>query len=93
MSLSSETYEHHLTPFGWIEGSSRLDFCKENFVPRPHDALLTVKEHRKTSHWKADEDVDCYEIWKSTDSKALETAISKFGARPFVLPGFEHKRL
>lgn len=91
MSLSSESFEHHLTSSGWVEGSSKLDFCKEDFVARPADALMTVKEHRKISHWAADEDVDCYEIWRSADSKALEEAISKFGERPFVLPAFEYK--
>ncbi len=82
MSLSSEHFKHHLTPSGWVAGSEKLDFCAEKVVPPPVDTLLTVNEHRSISHWTANEDVDFYEVWRSSDSAALNAAIAKYGDRP-----------
>lgn len=92
MSLSSDHFKYHLTPAGWIAGSEKLDWCAETDVPKPADALLTVNEHRKISHWSAGEDVDCYEIWRSPDTKAVEQAIEKFGDKPAISPPFKPRK-
>ncbi|MCA9818878.1 MAG: hypothetical protein KC652_27475 [Cyanobacteria bacterium HKST-UBA01] len=91
MSLSSEHFDHHLTPTGWVLGTEHLDFCT-NKVEIPEDALLTVQEHRKISHWMADEDVWITEMWRSNDTEAVDAAIAKFGPRPHVQPPFTQKR-
>jgi hypothetical protein len=93
MSMSSEHFEHHLTPAGWVAGSEQLDFGAKTIVPRPADALLTVNEHRKMSHSMADEeDVSCYEIWRSTNIDAIAQAIASFGALPNISPPFKRNR-
>lgn len=85
MSLSSEHFDHHLTPRGWVAGTAQLDFSR-NEVPIPADRLLTVTEHRKISHFAAEEDVWCSEVWRSPDQDAVQRAIAQFGSEPDVSP-------
>jgi hypothetical protein len=90
MSLSSEHFDHHLTPNGWVDGTQHLDFSN-NVVAVPDDTLMTVQEHRKISHYMADEDVWCTETWRSNNTEAVEAAIAKYGAEPHTHPPFKHK--
>lgn len=91
MSLSSEWYEYHLTPEGWVDGTVKLDFGGTQ-VPVPLDRVLTVQEHRLISHFAADEDVSLNETFRSTNTELVEALISKFGKEPYVSPPFKHSK-
>jgi hypothetical protein len=50
MAASNEWERYHLTPRGWIRGSSKTDGQPEETVPAPVDTLYTItwREYQPT---------------------------------------------
>ncbi len=56
MSVDNWDQEHHLTPRGWISGSSRYYGRVDSEVPRPDDAVETWEEHcEQRSAWSSED--------------------------------------
>ena len=77
MSGTDEFWEHHLTADGWVNGSWQTDGGGEETIPRPTNALLTVKHIEQGSVYKWEKWWTT--IWESDDKAAIAKAIEKFG--------------
>ena len=82
MSLSNEWTEWHLTPDGWVEGSTRVDFGRTATVPKPGNSVLTIRwrEYQSCSFAK----MECYhqEVWQSDDEELVAQLLAKHGEAP-----------
>jgi hypothetical protein len=85
MSLSNEWTEYHLTPRGWVEGSSRVDIGNVTTMPIPADRVLTKTYHETQSssfskmHKRTEED------WRSDNEMLIRELLQKFGPCPQCL--------
>lgn len=81
MSLSSESWQYHLTPHGWVEGSESLDFgTKER--PIPADRVLTVTQHYYlSSRWSKPDQWSSID-WQHSDGALVASLKEKFGELP-----------
>ena len=79
MSASHEWEEWHLTPVGWVKGSTCVDFAGETEKPVPPDRVLTKRhvEHLSDSHAKMSRYWE--EEWRSTDVMKVKTLLAKHG--------------
>ena len=82
MSLSNEWDEFHLTPVGWVEGSSKQDFCGVTEVPAPPDRALSIRfrEYQSCSYAKVDR--TRREMWRSPDADAVAALVEEYGSCP-----------
>ena len=82
MSLSKEWTERHLTPRGWEEGSTQIDFGGIKEKTPPPDRVLTFRftEERSSRFSKPDKWNE--ETWRSADSEAINELLTKFGPAP-----------
>jgi hypothetical protein len=56
MAESNEYFDYHLTPVGWVKGSSRVSI--ENIVEIPHDRVLSIRHTSyMRSSWSGSEEV------------------------------------
>lgn len=80
MAVDKLETEYHLTPNGWVKGTSRFFRKAEKEVPPPADRLLTMVELiEQSSRWSRDE-TSWREEWRSphvSDSE-LEKLRKKF---------------
>ena len=81
MAASNEWFEWHLTPRGWEPGSNKTDFGSEE-KGAPPDRVLTIRrsEYLSSSFSKLDRDETV--VWRSSDSKQLDSLVAAFGASP-----------
>ncbi|MFL6439340.1 MAG: hypothetical protein ACJ71Q_17320 [Terriglobales bacterium] len=85
MSLSKEWTDWHLTPRGWEEGSTEVDFGHVTEKDPPPDRVLTSRfseelssAYSKMSRWHN-------ERWRSPDEGAVKALLEKFGPPPSSL--------
>lgn len=84
MSLSNEYFDWHLTPRGWVEGTSGYDFGPVLVKP-PSDRVLTVRHHDETPVvYRRIQWVE--EIWRSDDERLVEKLVAQHGRVPERLP-------
>lgn len=81
MAASNEWWDTHLTPRGWEEGSSKIDFAGKTDVPVPPDRVKTVRtsEYMSSAYSKLERKVEV--TWASSSSDRLQLE-KKFGAMP-----------
>lgn len=81
MAASDEWWYTHLTPRGWEEGSSKIDFVGETEVPVPSDRVKTVRtsEYMSSVYSKLESKVEV--TWASSSPERLELE-KRFGAMP-----------
>lgn len=82
MSLSSESFEYHLTPRGWVEGSEKLDFGVETPRETPQDRVLTLIRFEKIACFSCEMEVTEKELWRSDDQGLVRVLTRKFGPAP-----------
>jgi len=83
MSASDEWTEYHLTPNGWISGSSKYDFGSENKVDEPPDRVLTCRFRATMSSGFSNKiDKSVTEIWRSNDANVVAMLVKKYGNCP-----------
>ncbi|PME35099.1 hypothetical protein BCV39_18855 [Vibrio sp. 10N.286.55.E10] len=83
MALSNEWEYMHLTPIGWVQGSTKLDFQGKKDVPVPDDAVFSV--YRKVYVGAIGAKPDITEETKniSNDLQLIEKMLKKFGEPKF----------
>lgn len=89
MSASDEIDEMHLTPSGWVQGSSKIDFVGWTHRDTPADCLLTAsfREHISSSYSPMDFSADVET--QASDADIL-AALQNHGIEP--RPGAERYR-
>jgi hypothetical protein len=85
VAASNEWWETHLTPRGWEEGSSKVDFGGETDVPVPPDRVKTVRHSEYMSSIYSTMDKKTEVIWTGLSPLRVELE-RKFGAMPGEKP-------
>ena len=81
MSQSNEWTDWHLTPEGWVRGSTRRDGPGVDEKPTPSDRVMTCRwAEEKESFGPMSRDLETE--WKSDDEAAVQVLIDKFGPCP-----------
>lgn len=85
VAASDEIFQYHLTPDGWKEGSSKIDFSGWQKQPVPDDRLLTVgfREYMSSGFSGLDQTA---EVETFAEDKAIAEALEKFGGDPHHSP-------
>lgn len=75
MAVDDLKTEYHLTPNGWVTGTSYFFGKTKKEMPRPSDAILTMVDHTyQSSRWSAEEN-SWTERWRAagvTDEQIAE---------------------
>ena len=82
MVASQEWTEWHLTPKGWVEGSSRIDLQNPTNVEPPSDRVLTYKytEVLRSGYSEMEKSVE--RIWTSGNEVEITRLIEQYGQCP-----------
>jgi hypothetical protein len=82
MSFSREWTDYHLTPKGWIEGSTLVDFGNRTNVDPPFDRVQTYRweEEQTSGYSKMHKGGEI--TWESDDKNAIQELRSQFGEPP-----------
>lgn len=84
--LSDESTQWHLTPGGWKEGSTKIDFAGRTHVPRPADGVLTVTyRERVASVFSRSGERAHSEDGRSDDAARVAQLLAQFGSCPASL--------
>ncbi len=83
MALSNEWEYMHLTPIGWVQGSTKLDFQGMKDVPVPDNAVLSVYRKVYVGAIGAKPDVIQETTNLSNDLQLIEKLLTKFGEPKF----------
>ena len=93
MALSSEWTEWHLTPDGWVEGSSQIDPGRIISVDPPNNRLLTVKIEEEIPNIVPGEqgfnnfnvEKDVREIWRASGQDIqIEELLTQYGRKTAI---------
>lgn len=81
MAASREWTQWHLTPSGWIAGTSKLDFVGEEQRPTPNDRVKTClyREEMSSPFSKLNSSVET--VWVG-DASTAEKLEAEFGPCP-----------
>ena len=83
MAASSEWAEWHLTPKGWIKGSTKCEFDGIQRVKEPDDRIQTCVFSEKTHTGAQSLDREVTEIWSNQDKlDQIVILTEKFGNCP-----------
>lgn len=83
MAASSEWVEWHLTPKGWIKGSTKCEFGPIQRVKEPEDRIQTCVFSEKTHTGSQGLDREVTEIWSNQgDLDQVVIFTEKFGECP-----------
>lgn len=81
MSASHETFEYHLTPHGWVEGTEHLDGGGAIERPVPEDRVASFVEEQHMGSVYSKLSVTWHQTWP--EGKVDLTALyKKFGEHP-----------
>lgn len=81
MSASHEFTERHLTPAGWIRGSTRVDPGRIAMQEPPGDRVLTVMWTERCNGYGPVHGSSST-TWRSEDAAAIARLIAQFGEAP-----------
>lgn len=84
MPASNEYTERHLTPDGWVRGSTRVDPGNITEKEPPSDRVLTVRWTETGNGWGPFSGQEST-IWRSTDTLAVDQLLEKYGKAPTSL--------
>ena len=75
MSVDQTTDYYHLTPNGWVKGTSKIYRNVHSEVEPPEDRIETLERYMTQSHAFASEQVTWSRVWKDesyTEDQLLE---------------------
>lgn len=81
MSASSEYTEWHLTPAGWVRGSTRIDFGNIKIQDAPIDRVLTYTWSENSNGYSPIY-TRLEESWRSMDAPRVDELIRLHGQPP-----------
>lgn len=82
MSASHEWTDWHLTPTGWVEGTSKLDSGATHEKPVPADRVLTVRWDEFLGAVQGKMHRTHKEQWRSNDGALVAQLLAQFGPAP-----------
>lgn len=82
MAETDDSTEWHLTPGGWVPGSSKSTFGGRNEVSAPPDRVMTCEATEYQSSMYAPEVRRWSVTWQSPDSVRLIELQAMYGSRP-----------
>ncbi len=82
MAASNEWTEWHLTPKGWVSGSTRVDSVGVTSAAPPDDRVLTVsyREHLSSSYSRLER--LSTEKWRASDDALVQRLLARWGPPP-----------
>lgn len=81
MSASNEWEEYHLTPIGWVHGSSKMDHAYLPHDP-PADRVLTIRAHDYVASTFSGRKQWIEEVWRSDDATSVALLRERFNTLP-----------
>lgn len=85
MSLSNEWTEYHLTPQGWVEGSTRLDVIGTTIREPPTDRVETYRYSVEVPSIGAKAHRGGTITWQSPDISRIAELRQQFGEPPDLI--------
>lgn len=85
MALSNEWEYMHLTPSGWVQGSTKLDNQGTNEIPVPGNAILTAYRKVYVGAIGATPNVTETKTALTSDSKLIEKLLEQYGSPQFMV--------
>ena len=85
MAISRQWTEWHLTPGGWVSGSSRRDGEGNVWRDEPEDRIITFVYQEQTGKTDAEPHVTVQESWRSKAAGAgadIENLLAQHGPCP-----------
>ncbi len=85
MAISRQWTEWHLTPGGWVSGSSRRDGEGNVWRDEPEDRIITFVYQEQTGKTQAEPHVTVQESWRSKAAGAgadIEHLLAQHGPCP-----------
>jgi len=82
VAASNEWTEWHLTPSGWVAGSSKIDFQGVKTVEAPEDRYVTVKYSEYMSSAYSDVKKESRIVWESDDRDLIRELQKQHGECP-----------
>lgn len=85
MAVDDLEHEYHLTPNGWVNGTTYFFGNTDKELPPPPDRVLTMVEKTYQSSRWSKEEISSRETWRAADVSAEQIAelMKKFPA-PFT---------
>ncbi len=83
MAASNEWTEYHLTPSGWVTGTEKTDFRRDDVDP-PQDRVLTIR-YVETLNGYGGGSKGHHEVWRSAEDTSVNTLLAKYGQAPMSL--------
>jgi hypothetical protein len=80
MAPGDEWAEWHLTPRGWVRGTSRPDIAPMVERETPSDTVLTMRYYEYG--WGLNASTELKERWRSPDAEAVERLLKQYGEAP-----------
>lgn len=82
MAADKERYDMHLTPRGWVNGTTQIGFAAEDVVQPPPDTVLTIRFTEITASIYGGVSRHADVIFMSADKDAVDALKQKFGPTP-----------
>ena len=82
MAASNEWTDWHLTPRGWEQGDSKLDFGAQTGRPIPADRVLTVRYSESMGSTYSKMTRGTEETWRAPDAERVEALLAEHGPCP-----------
>jgi hypothetical protein len=82
MAIRREWTEWHLTPLGWVSGSTRRDGEGNVWRDEPEDRLITFVYREQTGSADPVPKVSVDESWRSKTAPNIDEVLAQFGPCP-----------
>ncbi|HEV2275644.1 MAG TPA: hypothetical protein VGR96_15840 [Acidobacteriaceae bacterium] len=82
MAISRQWTEWHLTPGGWISGSTRRDGEGNVWRDEPEDRVVTFVYREQTGSSSVQPQITVEESWRSKIHKNIDSLLAQHGPCP-----------
>ncbi len=85
MAIRNEWTEWHLTPGGWVRGSTRVQGRGNAWADEPADRVVSYVYKEVQSGGAAEATVTSEESWRSKTATDVDALLAQHGAAPQML--------